>query len=108
MYIYIYVGIYRYVYAQPLAQAIRSMAYVALRATLGEIDAIVVWTLVRVGPEALRIIESFLGRSVRDTIFRLLSWPEWNNGFALWECLESESPCYLESESCAAAGEGDP
>ena len=94
--------------SQPLAQAIRSMAYVALRATLGEIDAIVVWTLVRVGPEALRIIESFLGRSVRDTIFRLLSWPEWNNGFALWECLESESPCYLESESCAAAGEGDP
>ena len=66
------------------------MAYVAPRATLGEINAIVAWTLVRVGPEAMDIIESFLGRSVRDTIFMLLSWPEWNNGFALWECLESE------------------
>ena len=77
VYIYIYVGIYRYVYAQPLAQAIRSMAYVDLRGVPAEIDAIVAWTLNRVGPEAMAIIESFLGNFFFDTIFRLCAWPEW-------------------------------
>ena len=77
--------------------------YVDLRGVPAEIDAIVAWTLNRVGPEAMAIIESFLGNFFFDTIFRLCAWPEWHHFLEL-ECRERDAQASGEEPRMVQGG----